>query len=72
MDTLHDKVEKQSAFSFKSPQELVSHLEKLMDEGNYAACFDLGQLYYQGDNGVHRDVLLAISYFNPTLTSYFA
>ena len=51
-----------ASMDVSAPQNVVSNLEKLMEKGNYAACFDLGQLYYLG-NGVQRDVLRAISYF---------
>lgn len=44
-------------------QDLVSDLESLMEKGNYAACFDLGQLYYLGDKGVQKDVHRAMTYF---------
>lgn len=46
-----------------SPQELIATLEKLMEKGNYSACFDLGQLYYMGDKGVQKDIHRAVSYF---------
>lgn len=46
-----------------SPQDMVAKLEKLMEKGNYAACFDLGQLYYLGDKGVQKDIHRAMSYF---------
>lgn len=46
-----------------TPQKLLAHLEMLLEKGNYAACFDLGQLYYLGDNGVKKDIYRAMSYF---------
>ena len=46
-----------------TPQDMVAKLEKLMENGNYAACFDLGQLYYHGDKGIQKDIHRAMSYF---------
>lgn len=46
-----------------TPQDLIATLELLIEKGNYAACFDLGQLYYLGDKGVQKDVPRAMTYF---------
>lgn len=48
---------------FSTLQDLVGYLEMLLTKGNYAACFDLGQLYYLGDKGVQKDIHRAMSYF---------
>lgn len=48
---------------FNTPQDLLSNLESLANDGNHAAFFDLGQLYYQGDKGVKKDIFKAITYF---------
>lgn len=45
------------------PEDLIAALGTLMNQGNYTACFDLGQLYYLGDNGVQKDIHRAVSYF---------
>lgn len=47
----------------RTSQDLVSNLESLMEEGNYSACFDLGQLYYLGDKGIQKNIHRAMEFF---------
>ena len=60
--SLHDNQFPHSISTGKH-QDLVKNLELLVDEGNYAACYDLGQLYYHGGNGMEKDIRKAILYF---------
>ena len=55
--------ESNTLIEVSTPQDLVAKLEMLLEKGNYAACFDLGQLYYHGDKGVQKDIQRAMSYF---------
>ena len=58
-----EKHEGNTLIEVSTPQDMVAKLEELMEKGNYAACFDLGQLYYLGDKGVQKDIHCAMSYF---------
>ena len=58
-----EKHEGNTLIEVSTPQDMVAKLEELMEKGNYAACFDLGQLYYLGDKGVQKDIHRAMSYF---------
>lgn len=49
--------------ALRDPDAMVSLLENMTLQGNYNACFDLGQLFYSGENGISRDIDKSISFF---------
>ncbi len=57
--------------TYASIEDIIEYLDLMSQKGDFKASFNLGRIYYEGQRGLERDLVLAKKYFLTVVTKYW-